>query len=523
MSDERVEAKAALGNLLHQRASTAVRDAFVELATSTDQDSHNLLASLLEMFENIADSDLDLRLCDVLEAGSVPPDRVGIVARFVLARDVERAMTACLARLDRAAAASAEETAARAALALLSERAAESWDHVMAFLRDRRDLAPRILADFAHEPNFRHRDPDEHAGLASITPARSSQLLALLLELFPPPDPGFGGSMARTVTPEDSARELRNRLMNWLEEQGSGEAVLALRHLEQTYGAKNPWLRRPRARAERSFRLSRWGPIPPRSVAELLLAENKRLIRSESDAAEGVREALELYGCSLRHDSPSDLEDFWDLPRGRPPTPKAEERVSDKLCQAIRRYFDKFAVTADREVQVFRRKLPRDAGGAPGSEVDVFASVPAVGSMEGDRITIPIEVKLSGNMEARTGLRGQLVDRYMSESGASRGVFVVVWMDAPNLPSNYRPVWSTLDVAMDELKGQAQEVSEASKGASTVVVVVIDARLPTIPHPTRRAARGQRKQSKPPALKPQRDPSQKARRSRRPPNPRRKG
>lgn len=74
---------------------------------------------------------------------------------------------------------------------------------------------------------------------------------------------------------------------------------------------------------------------------------------------DGVLAAIGSYENRLRHGRPDDLEDFWDRQRNGLPLPKEEERVSDKVCDAIRAYFEKYAVVADREVQIFRRKLPR--------------------------------------------------------------------------------------------------------------------------------------------------------------------
>jgi hypothetical protein len=483
MSGESADPKLDLARLLHKRAPEAVRNTLLELATSAEAQTHNLLTPLLETMADTTDPELDRLLCDAIEAGSVSSDRVGTVARFVLSRDVKEALPVCLARLDRGVSSVTEESAIRAADALLSERTVESWDHVFSFLRDRPDLAPRILADFAHGREFRRGRNEEHSGLAGLTPSRAGQLVGLLLELFPPPDPKFDGPMARAVTPEDSVREMRTQLINWLSQRSDAEAILALRQLEMTYGAKHPWLRRPRSQAERLFRLSRWGAIPPQSVADVLDAGAKRLVRSERDALEGVREAVALYGRDLHHKSPSNVEDLWNIPKRGAPTPKAEERVSDKLCEAIRAYFQQFAVTADREVQVFRRKLARDLGGTPGSEVDVLVRVPAIGSVEGDAIVIPIEVKLSSNAEARTAIQEQLVGRYMSELGSSHGAFVVVWMDAPKLGKAYRPVWESMSAAEADLRNQAQSVFDSTTGAATVAVLVVDATLRTLSRP----------------------------------------
>src|SRR5690606_6342037 len=121
--------------------------------------------------------------------------------------------------------------------------------------------------------------------------------------------------------------------------------------------------------------------------------------------------------------------------------PKDEERVSDKLCIAVRRYFRDFAVTANREVQVFRRKLAKTLGGAAGSEVDVLCDVPATGVATAEPIRVPIEVKLAHNRQARTGLQEQLAERYMRELGSGLGVYVVVWMGAGDAAGRFKPLW----------------------------------------------------------------------------------
>jgi hypothetical protein len=262
-----------------------------------------------------------------------------------------------------------------------------------------------------------------------------------------------------------------------LSEQKSSEALEALRTLERQFGEKYPWLRRPRAAVERAYRQTLWNPIPPQSVASLLTDNSRRLIRSGIDAVEGLVVAIEQYEWKLHHASPSNIDDLWNTPKKSPPTPKAEERISDKLCEAIREYFHDRALAADREVQIFRRRVARKQSGRPGSEVDALVSIPAVGTSIGDPIVLPIEVKRSGNREARTGLRDQLVNRYMSELGTSYGLFVVVWLDAQELPKEHRAVWSTLEDAKADLREQAKHVADETGGAVQVTTIVIDASL----------------------------------------------
>ena len=479
LMEEQQEPKAALLCMVHDRATAEVRTAVEELATRTDFRPQDLLTSLLDLFDSVDDAVLDQRLCDGLAAGKIPDDRVGDVANFLLARDGSRALSACLSRFEPEAIAEAEQAAVCAAVALLQHRTRESWGRVFELLQRRPDLASRVLGEFAYEELREPQRRDESSEILAPTTAQMGRLTAFLLEAFPPEqDPKH--DRARILGPDEAARRKRDELISGLGGLRDMEAIETLRALEQRFASRYPWLRRPRARVERSYRLSNWTPVPPRTVAELLVGAKKRLIRSDCDAVEGIIAAIEQYATRLRHASPSRVEVLWNRPKKGRPTPKEEEWVSDRLCDAIRDYFRDYAVTADREVQIFRRKLPRDVGGAPGSEVDVLCRVPAVGVANGDAIAVPIEVKLSHNPEARTGLREQLVNRYVSQLGTNVGVFVVAWMGTPKPSARYRPLWDSPTTAQEELTRQALDVTSSSEGLD-IRAIVIDASLPSSP------------------------------------------
>jgi hypothetical protein len=473
--------KGVLLRRVHTRAPAEVRRELENLAMSPDPLARGMLTSLFGVFGAIEDATLDADLCAHLRAGRISDDRIGDVARFVLSRNAGRAVSTCLSLMDPVAVEKSESTAVSAAVVLLQTHTAEGWNNVFELLGRRPDLVQRVLGEFAHGAysiESRDRTP---LGPAKL-PTHIGQLVSLLLQAFPPESDPKDDGRAHFLGPDDAARRLRDQLISALSDGKEIEAVEALKMLEQRFGDKYPWMRRWRARAERAYRLSCWTPIPPRAVAELLAARDKRLIRSGSDAVEGVIAAIEQYEYRLHHDSPSDLDDLWNRPRNVRPTPREEERVSDKLCTAIRDYFGDYAVGADREVQIYRRLLAGNLGGAPGSEVDVLCRVHAVGSSNGDAIAVPIEVKLSHNREARTGLRDQLVDRYMSELGTSFGVFVVVWMGMPKPPARYRPLWASPTAAQEELTQQARE---ASSSGLDVRAVVIDASLPVASQTTK--------------------------------------
>lgn len=388
------------------------------------------------------------------------------------------ALSRCLTSVEVHDADKADSIAVGVSIALLDERPREGWETVLAFLKRRPDLAPSVLAEYAHSRRGKG-EGDDSSQARWLTVRQAGQLVALLLQAFPPEkDPSHHG--AQFMSAEDSARLMRDQIVSWLGNQRDFEAVDALRTIERQFASKYSWLRRPRARVERAYRLANWTPIPSASVAQLFAASEKRLIRSGSDAVEGLVAAVDQYSNQLRRASPNTLDDLWNRPKKTTPTPKEEEVASDKLCIAIREYFRGFALTANREVQICRRKLPQLLGGAPGSEVDVFCSVPPVGTVSVDPIVVPIEVKLSHNPEARSGLQDQLVARYMAELGTTLGVFVVVWMGSGQ---GYKPLWPSIEEVKIDLTQRAAELMASTGG--DIRVVVVDASLPMSGKPVR--------------------------------------
>ncbi len=327
-----------------------------------------MLSSLFFALRTIDDAELDSHLCEMLTAYRIADDRIGNVARFVLSRSGRLALSTCLSLVGPAVVEKSETNAVCAAVVLLQTHTVEGWNSVFELLGRRPDLAQRVLAEFAiGEYAIESRDAPSLG--AKKRPGHIGRLVSLLLQAFPPENDPKDDGQAHALGPDDAAQRLRDQLISGLGDCKDIESVEALKILDQQHGTKYPWLRRPRSRAERAYRLASWTPIPLRTIAELLVARDKRLIRSGVDAMEGVIAAIEHYEFGLYHNSPSDLDDLWNRPRNELPSPKEEERVSDKLCTAIRNYFRDYAVGADREVQIRRRLLSKDFAGARGRKL----------------------------------------------------------------------------------------------------------------------------------------------------------
>ena len=467
LTGEPQEPKQDTLRLLNENSPATVRQEIMTLASSQDDEFAKELSSLLRLLMDAPNRELDERLCAALCAGGIAERSATAVAEFMLTRAPSRSIQACLDVLEGAADA-ADEAAEHVAVALLRRRAREAWPVLQGFLPSAPERVRRILGRVAHRSETRFVD--------SLLTPQVGELAEVLIELFPP-DTDRKGDGVHSVTPDDSARTLRAQWLSRLAALEDADAVTALRRLERRFD-RYALLRLLRSDAERGLRLSRWSPFSVAVVADVLGAAAARLLRSEDDVIDGIECALESYEEALSHDSGESPEDLWNTTRGATPTPKAEEHVSSKLCGAVRAYFRDYAMAADREVEIHRRKVARSSGGESGSELDILVQAPARGTVSGDAIRVPIEVKLSGNDEARTAVRAQLAERYMPQLGARHGVYVVVWMSLPRpeeLREHHRPKWASIGAAREDLRQEAERVSK-ERGVH-VRTIVIDGSL----------------------------------------------
>ena len=440
LAGEPQEPKQDILRLLNQKNPATVCQEIMTLALGQDDAFRELLSSLLSVLMDVPNRELNERLCAALRGGEIAEPNATAVAEFVLTRSPGESIPECLDMLGGATGAS-DDALEHVAVAFLHRRAREAWHVLKEFLLSAPGRGRRVLGRAAHRMETRLAD--------FLVTQQMGELAEVLMELFPP-EADREGDGAHRVTPEDSARNLRTQSISHLAGLEDADAVTALRRLESRFAGRYAWLPLVRSEAERALRLSRWSPFSAGVVADVLGAAAARLLRSEDDVIDGIECAMENYEEALSRDGGESSEDLWNTARGATPTPKAEEHVSSKLCGAVRAYFRDCAVAADREAEIHRRKVASSSGGEPGSELDILVQVPARGTVSGNAVRVPIEVKLSGNDEARTAVRAQLGERYMPQLGSSHGVYVVVWMSLPRpeeLRKHHRPKWASIEAA----------------------------------------------------------------------------
>ncbi|MGB7329160.1 MAG: hypothetical protein WBD31_30040 [Rubripirellula sp.] len=351
------------------------------------------------------------------------------------------------------------------AVALLLRDPTTFFEHVVPILADDDGLARAVIRQYIRKSRYVGTGYRYEKDFRMVCAQSIGRFASMMFRLYP-------DEVEPTEDPTWHQQEeirFRDSLIDSL--RSRADAVTELRRLETEHNSRAPWIRRVRAMAEQSLRSSVGDPLPIQSVLAMLSSNDKRLISSPDDVLAAIATAFDKYSREIQSSSPSPVLRLWNTPHGEASSTKLEEEVSDELLVVIREYFEEYAVAAGREVQIRRRNPESEL---PGSRLDVKLEVPATISLEGNPIEMPVEVKLSHNSEAKTGLKDQLMDRYMEQLGVNHGIYVLVWMQASNLAAKHKPVWKTIDAARADLRQQAQDAAERGK---TIRVVIVDATL----------------------------------------------
>jgi hypothetical protein len=473
MSGERAETKHGLFALLHEQAAPVIRTRVLRIATIDGDPHRRLFEDMLEFYERIPDREFDDALATTIASGHVCADREFEAIAFLLKRKHAGIYDYSIDMMGGNLAVVRPSLRSSAMAATMLASLSRAIDRIIAFMQCEPSLARQGVERMASELRFRQARGEAEKMWNGVPSTKLGMAVEELIAIVPYREDRRGIRFMRMRGPE-YAEDFRSDSVNALTKREDSAAVEALRRIERRYRDTLPWVSRLRAHAELAFGRDHWTPFLPTVVAEVLDAGDKRLIRSPEDVLEGIAAAIEHFQYQLQHHSLPKVEALWNLPSHRAPTPKKEEWASDCICDTIREYFNAHGVSVEREVQIRRRLVSRASGGRPGSKPDLFATLPARGPNGSQPIIVPIEVKRSDNPEAKAALRDQLAARYMTESGANAGAYIVVWFDAPDM-GTHRPVWPSIEDARSDLEGQAKAVH--AETGRTVRVLVVDASL----------------------------------------------
>jgi hypothetical protein len=338
--------------------------------------------------------------------------------------DTERAIEIAHSALEsRATGQRGRLLAARVARAMLRTDASGWWEEIHAVARQDDQFSRELaLACATHRL--------EAPLLGDLLERQLGMVYRWLSTLFlPEEDVQWQG--ARFLSPEDQARDWRDRVLQQLSERGTEQAVLTLAKLSEEHPERLV-ITASLLRARTYLFASAWAPPEPEELAALFEDARRRLVRSEVELAELVREVLE----AVQVDLPGHAELLWDrLPQRLLPEesnlkdawlPKPEAALSAYVAHELSSRLDRRGLAVNREVLV----RPRGAYGA-GDRTDVLVEATMLhGLLHGPvptRVAVVIEIKGAWNEGLMTAQRGQLAERYLPEAHTQTGIYLVGW------------------------------------------------------------------------------------------------
>ena len=341
-----------------------------------------------------------------------------------------------------------------AAETLIDRDLERSWPAVKAALDADLTLAEQVLGQALTVRGYE--------GIDHVPPAVLADIYLWLRAKFPPEsDPQFDD--AHMVGPREQIGQWRDKLLGLLRDEGSPEAVDAVRAIVAALPTDR-WLARTRATAEAALRRNQWTPTLLPQLLRLAADRRTVLVNDAAALAAAVASAMREVQTRLTGATP-ESHYLWDTHAGRP---KSEDEISDYLANALDRVLTVRGAIVNREVQI-RRNRPSGIG----ERTDLLVDAAPVGGPHTGRLSLPVEVKGAWNDELRTAMRSQLVERYMRDTPATDGIYVVVWPDLKSWTDgndSRRSVLASLDRQAVEAELAAQASGLAEDGARVRVV-----------------------------------------------------
>jgi len=272
--------------------------------------------------------------------------------------------------------------------------------------------------------------------------------------------------------PLDRIYELKSHIITYLVRNGIDGSALALDKIYSHF-PDNSWLHDCILEAKANEQSKKAPSLSFSEIKSLLDKKkmNRYLIFSIQDLNDIIIRKLDEYQDRLQGDNPA-ISDLWNKDLRNPKfqiRPKDEEDLSDHLARFLEMALNTHVVI-NREVQI-RRKQFKD--GIPGSKTDVWIQA---FDESGDVLTLCIEVKCNWNPSAKTAIKEQLIEKYMTGGSAQAGILLLGWYECQSWDTEDKrlnkstSVWKDIDSARIDLEGQCNDMQNANNLVSSKTI-----------------------------------------------------
>lgn len=377
---------------------------------------------LLQRLHGFRDARLTEALLPKLADEAMRPNSVADLLKWTLNREPEQSVELVRPRLAPESVArgpGGREMAKQVATILLRMHPAVGWPATKSLAELDPELGAEVMLDFSQGEEIKNAD---------LSDAQLAELMVAMFEAVPPHEDHLYGPGARLDRARERARQMRDRTVSILAERGSEEAVDAVGELSERYPIQT-WLRDARQEAKDALRARGRAP-EPRDIVRLCVTNDARLVFSDGDLQQAVMASLGRIQRTLQEGQPPAAAELWD---GEPRKPKPEEEISNWLTHRLRDDLRTGGRVINREVLV----KPSKSGKGRGESADIQITAPTGKFVEeADVATVLIEVKGCWNRGVKSDMADQLVGRYLSSSGNTHGIYVVLWFSAESWASS---------------------------------------------------------------------------------------
>lgn len=405
---------------------------------------------------------------------ALKPAARGDLAEYGMQADPHTFLPFIIARLTPEVIEADRDAAVLVAAAALGHAPGASWPLIEERFRSDPALGRAVFEKVSH---------GERPNLATeLDDTALHALVDWAFENFPPgEDPALpaGGGF---VTPRMQSGQTRDRLAAVLAQRGTDDAVAAIDALASKFPSYG--MQRWKANA-REARLARWTAPEPSQVILLAQRNDARIILSDAHLQQPLMASLRRIERRLQEGSPPASRELWNT-SGKP-TPKEEEELSTWLKGRLEDDLRVGGRIIGRELQV----RPSASGSGRGESVDlqVFALIGT--EIEGAATaSVTIEVKGCWHAKVKTAMKTQLVDRYLTGTRTTHGIYLVFWFAADDwdaADSRARRCVRDPQKLHDTLSEQARSLTAETH--ATVRSFVMDGSLPPAKGPARRIRR----------------------------------
>lgn len=442
--------------LLIKQAYQNAPEAIIEtlMAIIDEENSRHDHIFITRRIEHCLDEDLAKALFDKAKSGTLKPNCKGELLDLLFKHNYKPATEYAKSQITPPLPKQEPdcENVLVTAESLFANQPAVGWEVIKPVIEDNADFGKKVFERSARL--YRH----DKIGLFTqhLNEIQVADIYLWLTRQYPyEEDPQIQG--AHAIGPREHIADFRNGLLEHLKLKGTPESYRQFQRIASELPQLN-WMKWVIIEAGKNTRAKTWKPLTAEQIIKLAQDNKRTYVESGQQLLDVICDSLERLEKKLHGEMPA-AYDLWDN-RGnsRKPQyyPKDEPHLSDYIARHLANDLgQQRGIIVNREVQIRR-----------GQRTDIHVDAINIGTNGKvvDIIKAIIEVKGCWNPELETGMKSQLVDRYLRDNQCPNGLYLIGWFNCDKWSDTDGRKKNIPNYSFDDAKAhfgeQAKELSQ---------------------------------------------------------------